>query len=154
MRVLFFLTPCAIAGYFAYPYLNSEKTEAEQPKVTFVLLNDVAKDEIVGSWVLSPRSISLLSPDIGASGRRVGLSLESWGGGHAYFIAGEHKINGPIAWHTKTGVGDSPATLHISSNDGQLTLRFTELDDRLVLIAEAESLVPGEKDHLRFFKAS
>lgn len=161
MRFLMFFTPCAIAGYMVYPYINEMKPggtkEQLQPQfseLNIVLLNSVSKGEIVGSWALSPRSTGLVSRSLGTSGRRAGISLESWGGGHANFVLGERHIEGPIAWHSKPGVGRSPATLHIDSSGDQFVLRFSKLENDLVLIAETDSRSAGKKDYLRFLKAS
>lgn len=157
MRFLMFFAPCAVAGYMVYPYINEVKPSGEKPQFTelnIVLLNSVSKNEIVGSWALSPRSTGLLSMSLGTSGRRAGLNLESWGGGHANFVLGGRHIEGPIAWHSKPGIGRAPATLHISSADDQFILRFSKLENDLVLIAETDSQTPGKKDFLRFLKAS
>ncbi|GHC50056.1 hypothetical protein [Roseibacillus persicicus] len=154
-----FFTPCAVAGYMVYPYINGDKLQQENggpqfAELNIVLLNSVSKNEIVGSWVLSPRSTGLVSNSLGTSGRRAGISLEAWGGGHANFVIGNRHIEGPIAWSSQPGVGRAPATLHISSADDKFVLRFSKLDDHLVLIAESDSVVPGKKDHIRFLKAS
>jgi hypothetical protein len=153
-----FFTPCAVAGYMVYPYINEIKPNSQPvPQLTelnIVLLNSVSKNEIIGSWALSPRSTALLSNSLGTSGRRAGLSLEAWGGGHANFVLGGRHIDGPIAWHSQPGVGRTPATLHISSADDQFVLRFSKMENDLVLIAEADSANPGQKDFLRFLKAS
>ena len=159
MRFLMFFAPCAIAGYMVYPYLNEIKNgeEGSRPQFTnlnIVLLNSVSKNEIVGSWALSPRSTGLVSRSLGTSGRRSGLSLESWGGGYANFSIDGHTIDGPIAWHSKPGVGRAPATLHISAKGDEFVLRFSKLEDNLVLIAENESKDSGQRDYLRFLKAS
>lgn len=159
MRFLMFFTPCAVAGYMVYPYINEGKLANGEPQPQFtelniVLLNSVAKDEIVGSWVLSPRSTGLVSTSLGTSGRRAGLSLESWGGGHANFVIGNRNIDGPIAWSSEAGIGRAPAMLHINSAGDEFTLRFSKLNDDLVLIAETDSVIPGKKDFIRFLKAS
>ena len=148
-----------------YPYLNEIKpgseelrsntvTQIQSLNLNIVLLNSVSEQEIIGSWVLSPRSTSLLSSTIGTTGRRTGLSLESWGGGHANINIGELSIDGPIAWHSEPGMGHAPATLHINSGGEQFVLRFSELEDNLILIAEQKSKATGKKDYLRFLKAS
>ena len=159
MRFLMFFTPCAIAGYMVYPYLNEIKSSESSaiPQFTefnIVLLNSVSKNEVVGTWVLSPRSTGLVSNSLGTSGRRTGLDLESWGGGHANFNIGDRHIDGPIAWYSKPGIGKAPATLHINSAGDQFVLRFSKLQDNLVLIAENESDDPSQRNFLRFLKAS
>ena len=159
MRFLLFFAPCAVAGYMVYPYLNEVKLSGENSMPQFtelniVLLNSVAKDEIVGSWALSPRSTGLVSSSLGTSGRRAGLNLEAWGGGNAKFTIGNHKIDGPIAWYSKPGIGSAPATLHISAEGNSITLRFSKLDNNLVLIAENDADDSGKGSYLRFLKAS
>lgn len=157
MRFLMFFTPCAVAGYMMYPYINEIKPGNPKPEFTelnIVLLNSVAKNEIVGSWALSPRSTSLVSNSLGTSGRRAGLSLEAWGGGHANFVIDGKQIDGPISWHSKPGVGSAPATLHIDAANDKFVLKFSKLDNDLVLVAEANSIDSTKKDFLRFLKAS
>ncbi|MGJ8724869.1 MAG: hypothetical protein ACSHYB_09965 [Roseibacillus sp.] len=159
MRFLMFFTPCAVAGYMVYPYINEIKPSDSSPQHQFtelniVLLNSVSKNEIIGSWALSPRSTGLVSSSLGTSGRRAGINLEAWGGGHANFILGGRHIDGPIAWHSKPGVGRAPATLHINAANDHFVLRFSKLENDLVLIAENDSKEIGKKDYLRFLKAS
>lgn len=155
LRFVLLLSTCATVGYFAYPHLNGAVQESQGiPQVNIILLNSVSSDEIVGSWALSPRSTSLLSSSLGTSGRRKGLSLESWGGGSANFSIGDLHIDGPIAWNAKPGVGKTPATLHIRSRDKEVVLKFSKVDERLVLITDKGLFASGREDHLRFFKAS
>lgn len=155
LRFVLLISTCATVGYFAYPHLNGVIEDvAPTPQVNIILLNSVSSDEIIGSWALSPRSTSLLSSSLGTSGRRRGLSLESWGGGSANFVVGDIHIDGPIAWNAKPGVGKAPATLHIRSKSDEVILKFSKVDDRLVLITDAGVLASGRSDHLRFFKAS
>ena len=153
-----FFAPFAVAGYMVCPYLNEMKHEEEEPpkysEFNIILLNSVSKNEIVGSWVLSPRSTSLTSPTLGASGRRAGISLEAWGGGHANFVLGDRRVDGPIAWHSSPGIGQAPATLHIDTTDDKFVLRFSKLKNDLVLVAEADTNFDGKTDLLRFLKAS
>lgn len=155
LRFVLLLSTCATVGYFAYPHLNGAvKENQEIPQVNIILLNSVSSDEIIGSWALSPRSTALLSTSLGTSGRRKGISLESWGGGTANFAIGDLNIDGPIAWNAKPGVGKAPATLHIRSRDEEVILKFSKVDERLVLITDAGVFASGKSDHLRFFKAS
>lgn len=156
LRFVLLISTCATVGYFAYPHLNGvlEEEGVPTPQVNIILLNSVSSDEIVGSWALSPRSTSLLSSSLGTSGRRKGLSLESWGGGSANFVVGDIHIDGPIAWNAKPGVDKAPATLHIRSQKKEVILKFSKVDNRLVLISDAGIMASGKADHLRFFKAS
>lgn len=154
LRALFFFTPCAIAGYLAYPYLNQEGAEEKvRSQLNILLLNSVSTEEVVGSWALSPRSTALIAHSRGTSGKRLGLSLESWGGGEANFSAGGFNIEGPISWDMKPGMGRKPATLNISSGSEDFTLQFSKVNDGLVLIAETDSKIPGQIEHIRFLKA-
>lgn len=159
MRFLFFFTPCAIAGYMVYPYFNESKPEPEKanlPKSTrnVTFLTTVPEEDIIGSWVLSPRSTSLVSSSLGTSGRRLGLSLESWGGGTANLIIGDQNIIGPIAWSSKPGTEASPATLDINSEGQTFTLQFSKFQQGFVLITEIDSAKTGKKDFIRFLKVS
>lgn len=157
MRFLLLFLLCVIVGYMIYPYLNKSEAAVQAPlqvtELNIVLLNSVSQNEIVGSWALSPRSTGLLSNSLGTSGRRAGLNLESWGGGDANFIIDGRRIDGPIAWHSQPGVGQAPATLHIDAADDNVVLRFSKMENGLVLVAETER-ESGEKDYLRFLKAS
>lgn len=152
-RALFFLTPFVIAGYMAYPYINRDQDETGRPQLNVLFLNTVSEDEVVGSWALSPRSTSLLARSHGTSGRRLGLSLESWGGGEANFSAGSFDIEGPISWDMKPGIGRKPASLVIRSGGEDFVLQFSKVNDSLVLIAETDTKIPGQTDHIRFLKA-
>jgi hypothetical protein len=155
LKSLFLFTPCAIAGYLAYPYINGEGASALPiPQFNLVLLNSVEDREVIGAWALSPKSTGKLSRVRGTSGRRLGLSLESWGGGHANFVIGERHIDGPISWEIKSGVGKNPAQLIVRASDDRFVLKFSNLEDDLTLVAEADSVMPGEVDHIRFLKAS
>lgn len=155
-----FFTPCAIAGYMIYPYINEiasapdKEEKAVQNKPEIELLNTVSPDEVVGTWILSPRSMGLLSNSLGTSGRRLSFSLESWGGGDANFVIGKRHIQGPIAWHTTGGRGTTPASLHINSSGEEFTLQFSKLEKDLVLVAKVDSVGSGKKGFLRFLKAS
>jgi hypothetical protein len=153
LRSLLLFAPCAIAGYLAYPYLN-EEGKNPIPQFNIVLLNSVDDRQVIGSWVLSPSSTAKLSRVAGTSGKRLGISLESWGGGDANFVIGNRHIEGPISWELQSGKGRNPAQLLIRSHDEKFVLKFSELDNNLTLVAEANSVMPGELDHIRFLKAS
>lgn len=170
MRFLMFLTPCAIAGYMVYPYLNEinflssgresvDGTPKQTPeqirfaKHNLTLLESISEDDIVGSWVLNPHSSGIASNSVGTRSSRSGMSLESWGGGEANFILKGNPIKGPISWHSKTGSAHSPATLHITSANQKFVLRFTRTRGQIELLAEADSTSTNTDGFLRFLKA-
>lgn len=153
LRALFFLTPCAVAGYFAYPYLNHGGEEKIRAQINILLLNSVEPEEVIGSWALSPRSTALLSQNRGTSGKRIGISLESWGGGEANFSAAGYDMMGPISWDMKPGMGRTPATLIINNGGEEYIMQFSRVNDSIVLVAETEPDSTGRVEHIRFLKA-
>ncbi|MEM9081776.1 MAG: hypothetical protein AAGC74_13915 [Verrucomicrobiota bacterium] len=156
MKLLLQLALCSSVAYFAHPFVENmlDKEKEDNAGLQVLILNTVQPDEVIGSWVLSPRSTRILASTSGTSGRRLGLTLESWGGGHASFRVGDYEIDGPIAWHIKPGVGSKPAVLMINSTRDHMHLKFSKVNNGLVLIGEAETPVPGEREFIRFLKAS
>ncbi|MDP0491476.1 MAG: hypothetical protein Q7Q71_10535 [Verrucomicrobiota bacterium JB023] len=144
---------CGCAGYVAYPYIN-EKTGSPKPTVALLFLNDVSETDLVGSWLLSPRAVSKINPNLSLSGRRTGLSLESWGGGNASFNIGAVKLDGPINWELIKGKAGESAYLKVTSRDDTLYLKFTEKGGKPLLVAEGKEIVPDLQEQLFFVRAN
>lgn len=158
LKTLVFFAPCAVIGYVAYPDINEgieQRSAVVADIIRVPLLNSINNDQVVGSWTLSPRSASIVSKQLGTSGRRAGIELEAWGGGTAFFVVGDRRIEGPISWTLKSKSMKGPASLIIHSGKDKITLNFSRIDDnQITLIAEPDSIIPGVDEHVRFLKVS
>jgi len=138
---------------FSLPFSSSKPAQTVKETFNHFVHQTVTKEQVTGTWALTPQSKALLTSVDAPIGLRGTITLEAWGGGQIDIPVGDRKIVTPVSWELFSGSATKAASLQLKGQKISSLFHFTNIGSSIALIAEASEISPDHTGEIRFVKS-